>query len=292
MKLTLPAVLLFFLLSLSYAQGISANYEVIANQDGNVFVLATFSGDGTVLVPLPPDVNAPYVKGALYSKSNGSVLLSLTGDRMATVSYRTNDLARKSNEAWSFSLILPSNLTNVYVSLSLPKSASVSEVNPSNGLIMSEQESLVVAWAASSGLREVRVGYELAKGPDGGGEKPDAKSVFDWTGIVMILGALLLLAIIVGALFYWRSKNAKKSLLVTEGMRNVMKALNENDVRILETVMKSCGEMKRSELERKSEIAKSSLALSLDRLEEKGFVKIDKETTTHRVSLSEWFRSL
>ena len=97
MRNVLLSVLLLLLLGIASAQ-MGANYEVIANQDGSAFVLATFSGQGALEVSIPADVAAPYVKGALYTKSGSRITLSLTEDRMATVSYRTEKLAIKNGE--------------------------------------------------------------------------------------------------------------------------------------------------------------------------------------------------
>ncbi len=300
MRNNLLSVLLLLLLGIVSAQ-MGANYEVIVNQDGGAFVLATFSGQGPLEVSLPADVAAPYVKGVLYTKSGSTIFLSLTEDRMATVSYRTEKLVSKNGDTYSFALAIPENITNLYASASLPKQASVSEVTPSSGVIMSEEDSVVVAWASTSSLREVKVDYVFFSigGNGGGGDQGGGKDggsgdsgIPQWLILAVAIGATLLLILLVIFFYYFNMRKPKKGILATEGMRNVMKALNENDVKIVERILEEGGEIKRSELERKCEIAKSSLALSLDRLEQKGLLKIDKETTTHRVSLSEWFRSL
>ena len=294
MKLMLAAVFLSLLLGSTYAQGLGANYEIIVNQNGNAFVQATFSGDGAVSMPLPQDVSSPYVKGALYTKSDHSIMLSVTKDRMATVSYRTDELTQKTGKSWDLSLVLPGNLTNTYVSIALPKTASLLDVSPPDGLIMNEADSVVVAWTSSSSLRETSVRYEFPQVP--GGDETQTEQKNGWSIEMLAAAGLGLLAIIALAVLayvaYPMLKGKSKCVCVTDGMRNVMKALNENDVKIIGEVANAGGEMKRSELERKTTIAKSSLALSLDRLESKGILKIDKETTTHRVSLTEWFRSL
>jgi len=296
MKLMLAAVFLSLLLGSTYAQGLGANYEIIVNQNGNAFVQATFSGDGAVLMPLPQDVSSPYVKGALYTKSDHSIILSVTKDRMATVSYRTDELTRKTGKSWDLSLVLPGNLTNTYVSIALPKTASLLEVSPSDGVIMNEADSLVVAWTSSSSLRETSVKYEFPQGTgEGDGAQTEQKDGWSIEMLATAAGLGLLAIIALAALAYVAYpmlRGKSKCVCITDGMRNVMKALNENDVKIVEEVANFGGEMRRSELERKTGIAKSSLALSLDRMEEKGIVTVDKETTTHRVSLTEWFRSL
>lgn len=276
---------------------LGANYNIIVSQNGNAFVLATFSGEGEVRVPLPPDAGTPYVKGAIYMKSGNYIILAVTGDRMATVSYRSDEMTHKTGKSWSFSLALPENITNTYVSVSLPKSASISSVTPGDGIIMSEEDSAVVAWSSASGFSEATVAYELQAETGGtngenGGVAGTGFSFDFWMFAVVGTAVLIALIAIVAFLYYRTKAGPGKSLAVTEGMRNVMKAMNENDVKVVEEIIKAGGEMKRSELERRTEIAKSSLALSLDRLEKNGTIKINKETTTHRIALTEWFRSL
>ncbi len=298
MRPVCSAVFLFLFLSLAHSAGVGANYEVIVSQNGNVFVLATFSGEGTLEIKFPSDVTSPYVKGALYTKSGNSITLSLTGDRMATVSYRTNALTQKTGKTWGLPLSLPENLTNAYVSVALPKSVSISKVEPTDGIVMSEEDSLVVAWASGAGLRGVSLEYEFAQETQQTQTNPPAPG-FDWNSVgLFALAVVAVLAVIALAVWVYprfkteQKKGADAEFCITEGMRNVLKALNENDVKVVEEIANAGGEMRRSELERKSGIAKSSLALSLDRLEQKGILKIGKETTTHRVSLTEWFRSL
>ncbi len=304
MKNTIQAVFLFFLVSTVCAQSMGANYEVIANAEGDAFVFSTFNGQGSILIQLPSDVDAPYVRGGMYSLENEAILLSVTGDRMVTVSYRTKKLVTQTGNDLSFSLDLPENLSNTYVSVALPKEAIVTQVTPADGVVMSEDDSVIVAWASSKMIQRIKVDYRFSD--DNGGGKPIDNGSDDnffqlgFFGIVAVAGFILfcLIILIAIAFMFLRRKPLKEKpreeseLIATEGMRNLMKALNENDVKIIQSIIDSSGEIKRNELERKSGIAKSSLALSLDRLEKKGILKINKETTTHYISLTEWFRSL
>ncbi|MFH1448204.1 MAG: hypothetical protein ABIG39_05035 [Candidatus Micrarchaeota archaeon] len=309
MKLAFQAIALLCLVNFVCSQGVGANYEVIVNQEGDAFVFATFSGPGGVVVPLPSDVNAPYVKGAMYTKENNSLFLSVTGDRMATVSYRTNEIAQWFGNNWRASITLPENLTNTYISIALPKSATVSDVGPGDGVIMSESDSLVIAWASGGALERVWVNYGFSNNggngnPIDGGDDVGIGFQFGafWIFLMGIVGGLFAILALAAIVYYlFRKKSGKRdepdtsgneTVTATQGMRNLMKALNENDVRIIEKLIGTGGEMRRSDLERKSGIPKSSLALSLDRLEKKGIVKIGREMTTHLVSLTEWFRSL
>jgi len=50
--------------------------------------------------------------------------------------------------------------------------------------------------------------------------------------------------------------------------------------------------MKRNKLERESKISKSSLANSLNNLEKKNILEIDKTYVVHTVKISDWFNKL
>ncbi|MFH1225010.1 MAG: hypothetical protein V1676_04365 [Candidatus Diapherotrites archaeon] len=71
-----------------------------------------------------------------------------------------------------------------------------------------------------------------------------------------------------------------------------MKALSENERKVISLLASAGGEMKRNILERKSGLAKSSLASCLNMLERKNVVIIDKTSTTHFIRFTDWFKEL
>lgn len=71
-----------------------------------------------------------------------------------------------------------------------------------------------------------------------------------------------------------------------------MKALSENERAVIVLLSSNSGEMKRNLLERKSGLAKSSLASCLNMLERKNVVVIDKTSTTHYIRFTDWFKDL
>ena len=57
-------------------------------------------------------------------------------------------------------------------------------------------------------------------------------------------------------------------------------------------LLSSSGKARRNELERRSEVSKSSLAMALNRLEKRKIIEIDRTATTHFVKLSDYFLRL
>jgi len=71
-----------------------------------------------------------------------------------------------------------------------------------------------------------------------------------------------------------------------------MKTLSKNEDKAITLLAASNGEMKRNLLERKSGLAKSSLASCLNMLERKNIVEVDKTSVVHFVRFTEWFKEL
>ncbi len=75
------------------------------------------------------------------------------------------------------------------------------------------------------------------------------------------------------------------------GKANLLKTLSDNERKVMGLIMPSNG-LKRNELERKTGLAKSSLASTLSQLEKKKLITVRKETNVHFVEPSDWFKGL
>jgi uncharacterized membrane protein len=113
---------------------------------------------------------------------------------------------------------------------------------------------------------------------------PDVESN---TGIYAITA--LAAAGILGGFIYLKKTRGRDSL---KNKENIMRTLTDNEKKIVELMIESEGHMKRSKLEKKSGISKSSLAAALKNLEKKNIVELDKTYKTHRIKLTEWFDEL
>jgi uncharacterized membrane protein len=79
---------------------------------------------------------------------------------------------------------------------------------------------------------------------------------------------------------------------MTGGKKEMMETFNENDLKIANFLLSAGGKSRRNDLERRSGISKSSLAMALNRLEKRKIIEIDRTSTTHFVKLSDYFLKL
>lgn len=77
---------------------------------------------------------------------------------------------------------------------------------------------------------------------------------------------------------------------MSDAQADLLKTLSGNERRVMDLIVESGG-MRRNELERKSGLAKSSLASTLSQLEKRKLVTVNRETTVHFVKPSDWFKS-
>ena len=87
--------------------------------------------------------------------------------------------------------------------------------------------------------------------------------------------------------FYVIIKLKKKS-----NKENITKTFSKNERLIVKALMENKGEIKRNLLERKTKMAKSSLANTLNMLERKKIIEINKTHTTHYIKFTRWFNDL
>ena len=85
---------------------------------------------------------------------------------------------------------------------------------------------------------------------------------------------------------------AEEKVSVTKEKKNVLKALTENELKIVNALLENSGSMKRNKLEHLTQMAKSSLASALANLERRNIVQINRTFTVHTVELTDWFRNI
>jgi hypothetical protein len=93
-------------------------------------------------------------------------------------------------------------------------------------------------------------------------------------------------------IYHFVGKKSEPLIQPTDGIANVMKTLTENEHTIVNILLQNDGEIKRNKLEKTSDLAKSSLASSLYRLEQRNIVEVDKSRAIHYIKFTRWFRSL
>jgi len=271
--------------SLAIADDTTIDYNIIVRQNGDSLVIITLNGTGLVSIPLPLDAK-PVVKGAVYLTSENGIDVQL-GEIPAAIAYKTSLYTAKTNN-WIFDAQLSNKTTNAVVVM--PSGAEVLDTSPKAGIITDKY--LKINFGATE---RATITYRFA-----GEEKA---SINTYQILFFILLALAVVLTIVLLVIKKRpvkqdhhaekeSGNDREGPEKKSSQHNIVKTLSRNEQVIIKTLTDNNGEMKRNELERLSKLSKSSLAASLNSLERKNIVKIDKSQTVHYVELTDWFKSL
>jgi|GEM_PF-1595998 len=288
---------IIILLLMAACQMAAAQMEcsIVVEENGNALVLYALEGADTIAIPLPPDVTYPQVLNALYVETSDGIEVSLTDGEPATIAYQTSMLTEKSGGNWALDADLGG--TGYSILLSLPKSANILSTEP-RAAVSETGDSKNLIWDSDS---RVSVEYSFLADPkkttttrqvpttvtSPASAEPQDEGGY---GALIVLAGITVVGILILAIIgvYILMKRGRPS----EGMRKVMRTLGGNEYKIIDTLLKHGGGMKRSELERTASISKSSLALALNNLERKNIVDVDRTNTTHFVEVTEWFKGL
>ncbi|MBD3304357.1 hypothetical protein GF343_04370 [Candidatus Woesearchaeota archaeon] len=276
MNLVKPvAVLLFVLAMLPAVWG--ASYSVMVQESGNSIVLASLEGSGLHNIELPADA-VPEVRGALYLQEGNVLSLSIGSTEKAIVAYQTGTFTSKDN-TWKLSINLGGP-----AKVSFPKSANILSISPQ--AFVTETDVKTIEFPEGS----AEIAYQI--------ENINLQSYLDnldehkFEKIVTYVVLTALFLILFAGLYFVvrRPKKVKESK--TSHKNNVLKTLSNNEKKVVQILLDNNNEAKRSQIERESKIAKSSLASTLAQLENKKMVEVDKTYTTHFVKLQPWFIDL
>jgi predicted DNA-binding transcriptional regulator len=102
----------------------------------------------------------------------------------------------------------------------------------------------------------------------------------------------VILIIIATILIILTLHNLSKNKKITGRQKQIFQTLTDNELRIIKLLLELRKPLRRSFIEKKLEIAKSSLATTLQNLERKKLIILDKTYTTHIIKLEEWFKKL
>lgn len=262
------------------AFAIDSEYSIIVEDNGNSLVIIGFKGSGLVNVPLPRDVEKVKVKGALYSLNNRSIDISIGSNKEAVLLYKTASLTKKGDENWELKLDLI-DTNDESVMLILPLDANIIQTEPT--ATIESNEFLELSWKGDITSIELQYNFPNVDSLDEDEEVPNNHNNY---GVMILIFILLFIIIFISVIiFIFRTK--KKS-----NKNNVIKTLSKNEKTVVDIMMEHKGEIKRNKLEKISKLAKSSLANTLNNLEKKNIVEIDKSFTTHYIKFTRWFNEL
>lgn len=162
MKKKFLTIILFFILMItiqitnSVNATTSGSYDITVAENGNSFVFLSLTGNGTINIPLPLDVDAPTVENTLYIQAENGIDVLLSDEEYpVVVTYATSLLTSKVGEDWNFEIEL-SSLDSMNITLSLPKNARILKVSPKNGFIRNLENSNEVIWELKREENEIQ----------------------------------------------------------------------------------------------------------------------------------------
>jgi len=253
-------VMLILLMPFAYA----LEHSFVVEENGNALAILEIEGDGVINIQIPTDVQEMIVKGGLYFIENSSASIWMTG--AATAIYRTAMLTSKADGVWSFTSSIPFDGD---VTVSMPSEAKIVKTTPNAKIMRTNFTKLI--W---EDVGHVQVVYKF---PEVKTKTANANPFPMFFGLAM----LALFAIFIGKLVL--NKRSKKP--------EVIKTLTANERKIVNIMLES-GAIKRAKLEKKSKLAKSSLANTLNNLERKKIIMIDKTYVAHTIKFTRWFDEL
>ena len=273
--------LLLVLVSLSYA---SLIYTVDTDRSGSSSIILSLEGENSANVSLPADAANFRVVGGSYEVINDSAVVSSGASGITTFSFSTSSLATKTADGWKLS-VSPSSGSRVQVYM--PAFAVIRDSVPQPARVSSEDSRTLLEFGYAD---LISVEYRL--------EEPLAQPA-DSSDVYLLAAAIVIALGVVIASFVLRSNPKQKApsekkptMQITPGKKEMMETFNENDMKIVDTLLKQGGKSRRNELERKTGISKSSLAMAINRLEKRKIIEIDRSATTHFIKLSEYFLKL
>lgn len=292
-------LLTMMLVSLSSA---SVIYTVDTDRTGFSSVTLSLQGSGSVSVPMPSDAADFRIVGGSYRLENGSAVVSVGQSGFTTFSFTTSLFTGKTTDGWKLSFDPPDGAAvNVY----MPSYSSIDNPFPMPKSVSADSSRTLVEYDSP---QLVTIYYRL-------NEQPASQPSDSGSGYIVITALIVAVAIIGASVILKLPTRAQAlmqpqappapaqqepaaqppkqpSLEMSPGKKEMMETFNENDLKIVGFLLSSGGKARRNELERKTQVSKSSLAMALNRLEKRKIVEIDRTATTHFVKLSDYFLRL
>ncbi len=267
------------LLAVLAVSSASMVYTINTDRSGFSSVTLSIEGGESANVSLPADANSFRIVGGSYETMNDTAVVSSGASGITTFSFSSKTLTTKTDSGWKlFFSPAEGSAVRVY----MPPFASITDSFPQPQRVSSEDSTTVLELDYS---KTVSIYYSLDEVPQ---PAADSSAMYILAAVIIAAGA------IAAALILRTPKKAESrpSLSITAGKKEMMETFNENDMKIVGYLLEQKGKAKRNELERKTGISKSSLAMALNRLEKRKIIEIDRGATTHFVRLSEYFLKL
>lgn len=304
-KSVLSMLLVFSIASASFI------YNVDTDRSGISSVTLSMQGNDTAYVPLPSDAADFRVVGGGYAIDNGTAAVTPGPSGFTTFSFTTSLFTTKTPTGWKLSFAPPKGAS---VLVYMPPYSMIDNPFPEPKSVSADSSRTLIQYDDPG---PVTIFYSI-------GEQPAAQAQGDPTSFYIVATAVILAVAIIAASLILKLPGRQQpqkasppdaasaaevpaaqsappspqaaprapSLELTGGKKEMMETFNENDLKIVNFLLSSGGRSRRNELERKTEISKSSLAMALNRLEKRKIIEIDRTATTHFVKLADYFLRL
>jgi uncharacterized membrane protein len=292
-------VLLLAVLALAHA---SVIYTVDTDRTGVSAVSLSIEGQDSVNISLPTDATNFRIVGGSYSIVAGNAIVRSGASGLATFSFSTSEFTSKTSTGWKLAFVAPEGAV---ARIFTPSHVTIENLFPAPKTVSAEDSRTAIEFE-NPGM--VTIYYRLDEVPEPAQDNQQALYVLAAAAVVAIglIAASFILKrpskspVVIQApvpaapVSPVQVPNPEKqpTLEMTAGKKEMMETFNENDLKIVNFLLSGEGKSRRNELERKSGISKSSLAMALKRLEKRKILEIDRTSTTHFVKLSDYFLKL
>ncbi len=253
--------MLAFLINVSFA----SVYNVDIDRSGIANIILNLDDDETS-VPLPADAYDFVIVGGSYGIEGNTALITSGSSGITTFSFKTRSFTSKNDVGWIASFDGPGN---VPIQLTMPAFSILNDYSPKPTKVSSAGSRMAIDFSPGP----VSVYYSLS-------EVPEYEESVD--PLIIFSGALIIAVLLLKVKLPAKKKSGRKEMLET---------LNSNDLDIVNYLISNNFKARRNDLERKTGISKSSLALALNRLEKRKIIEMDRTSTTHFIKLVEQYRS-
>jgi len=270
-------LIILLLLMIPVAAALESNYDLIVEENGNALVIIEVIGTGLLNLTVPDDVIDIRVKGALYAKEDENVWVSIGSTQKAIVAYKTALLTKKHQGKW----YIEKDMIGDTVSIALPLEVEIESTNP---LAMIQRHNFTsLSWQS---VDSINIVYSFPES-----EVININDNFNvtktFTELDYSFTILIIVLVIASVIFFIFIIGKRKS-----SRPDVIKTLTKNEKLIVKILLENDGAMKRNKLEKLSKFAKSSLAHTLNMLERKNIIEIDKTYAAHYIKITRWFHEL
>jgi len=274
---------ILFILTFTSIYGLEYNYVYKVNSIGETTSFIFLYGQDIVNIKIPKDVQDPGIRGGIYIQNKDIIELSIDDSKEAVVAYKSFSHINKRSGIWYFETNVRQNSN---VTLLLPNDATIIQTTPRTK-VKNQNNNKMIFWENIT-EKNITVSYffeNIEIFQDLNDSENNYNGIFFGLILIFIIGII--------TYFAFKKKEIKtEPKNISDNQLNIIRAANVNDALIIKEIIKNNGHIKRNVLEKETKLSKSSLASSLNNLEKKNIVEIDRNFHIHYIKLSDWFNNL